>query len=154
LSVAAIRSNCRSVNFDNEKNEFIVLDKDSKRFVFPERDNIYRCNVGRKDAFSLSKKEIDTLKMVRDIQRRLGFESDHGLKIASINNMPITIRDIDNATSHFGKDVGMLKGKTTATSPVIYSSVEVNKYSDVPQDLEVERRWTSWIQMKKVSILN
>ena len=142
LSVAAIRGNCQSVSFDNEKNEFIVIDKDSKRFVFSERDNIYRCNVGSKHTFSMSKKEIETMKLVRDIQRRLGYESDHGLKIAlkngSINNMPITTRDIDNATSYFGKDIGMLKGKTTATPPVIYSSVEVNKYSDVPQELEVD----------------
>jgi hypothetical protein len=91
---------------------------------------------------SHSKKEIESSKMVRDIQRRLAFESDHGLKIAfkngSINNLPITTRDVDNATAYFGKDIGMLKGKTTATPPTLHTSVEVTKYNNVPQTVEMD----------------
>ena len=104
LSQGAARPHCKSIVLDNKKNHYVLVDKSGKRYVFAHKDNIYVCNLAGRCAFSLSKKEIESSKLVRDIQRRLAFESDHGLKVAlkngSINNMPITTRDVDNAATN------------------------------------------------------
>lgn len=142
LSQGCARPHCRKITLDDNNNEYVIIDKEGERYVFREKENIYSCNIREKFAFSLSKKEIEASKLVRDIQRRMAFESDHGLKIAlkngSINNLPITTRDVDNAASYWGKDIGMLKGKTTSVPPTAHPMVEVTKYNEVPQTLEVD----------------
>jgi hypothetical protein len=56
LSIACVRRSCKQVIFDNTRNEFII-DKDSNRCVFEEKQSIYRCNIRSKLAFTLAKKE-------------------------------------------------------------------------------------------------
>jgi hypothetical protein len=41
LSIACVRRSCKQVIFDNTRNEFIIIGKDSNRYVFEEKQSIY-----------------------------------------------------------------------------------------------------------------
>jgi hypothetical protein len=142
LSLASARPHCSKISFDNRKNCYELVDKKSAKFKFNENDSVYKCNVRRSYAFELSKREIESSKFIREIQRRLAFESSNALKIGMRNGsfleMPASTRDVDNADAYWGPDIGMLKGKATAVPPKSFPLVEVPQLKDVPQTLEID----------------
>ena len=95
-----------------------------------------------KIAGAVSKKEIDASQLVRDLQRRLAYELDHGIKIAikneCINNIPVTTRDVDNSTIYLGRNISSLKEKTSSSLPLTYLMIDATRFNVVPQKIEID----------------
>jgi hypothetical protein len=87
-------------------------------------------------------REIKSAEMAREVSKRLAYESDasliQALKKGTINNMPITIRDIQKARAIFGPDIASLKGKATAKTPDFIERMEVNKLDEKSLSLYID----------------
>jgi hypothetical protein len=80
--------------------------------------------------------------LARTICQRLAYPSEQSLAQAirnsSISNLPITLNDLSNASATYGKDVAMIKGKSTAIKPRIPHPNNVNKMTEKYQSLLVD----------------
>ena len=72
--------------------------------------------------------------LVKEIQRKLAYESDSGLSLAikqsAISNLPVTSKDIKNARSLFGPDIAAIKGKSTTSRTKITQFETSDKLED------------------------
>jgi hypothetical protein len=81
-----------------------------------------------------SKRQVKMAEVARAGLQIAGFPSERDFRLmiqnGHISNCPIQVDDLDRATHIHGKDVGLLKGKTTRKKPlpVIESMVPVPKY--------------------------
>ena len=91
---------------------------------------------------NFTSKEVKQAELVREIQKRLSFESDSSLiraiKTGSINNLPITIKDVQIAQSIFGSSIAALKGKSTAKPGVIIERIAINRSLDKDQVIFID----------------
>jgi hypothetical protein len=71
---------------------------------------------------AFSKRQIEGAKRARDLYESLGYPSPADFKWAIRSNLirdcPVTLEDIDNAHSIWGKSIAALKGKTTRRKPI------------------------------------
>lgn len=90
-----------------------------------------------------SKREVIQAKLARDAHRKLGYPSIkdlvYSIRNGKILNLPITVRDVENAITIYGKDLATLKGKSTRqkedrvkTDPVI---VNIEKHLTMCVDI-------------------
>jgi hypothetical protein len=82
--------------------------------IFRKEDNLYTL-VPKKKRVLITQKEMEKASLVRNIQKRLDYESAGGLARAvregSISNLPITLHDIHQADKILGPNVAEIKGK-------------------------------------------
>jgi hypothetical protein len=126
----------------NQRNDlFTVTDDNGDELKFGRQENLYTL-IPKKKRVMTTQKEIEKATLVKDIQKRLGYESAGGLARAvregSISNLPITLHDIHQAEKIFGPSVAEIKGKRTQRKAPYVQESEVQKSEDKFQDLHID----------------
>jgi hypothetical protein len=137
LSLYDVSRRCR-VEFDSkEGNRFIVTKQDGKENVFRVSANglyYYDTQAARNNEHAAvlvttvnenktryTKAEVDQADIARALQQKLGHVSTadfvHIVNNNLLPNCPVTKRDIMAAEDIYGKDLGILKGKTVRRGP-------------------------------------
>jgi hypothetical protein len=116
-------------------------DDNGDELKFGRQENLYTL-IPKKKRVMTTQKEIEKSTLVKDIQKRLGYESAGGLARAvregSISNLPITLHDIHQAEKIFGPSVAEIKGKRTQRKAPYAQESEVQKSQDKFQDLYID----------------
>ena len=133
LSLSRVRMNGYSVNYDNDKNHFILTKPSGKEYMFEQSsgglyyfDTVHSTGATFITTVENNKSKFSNRDYLRALEARkllcrIGRPSQQTfLKILDGNlipNCPVTRRDALNAQLIFGPDLGSLKGKTVrATS--------------------------------------
>ncbi len=123
-------------SWDNKNKIFTIANDQNERISFNFRHSVL-CNVfndGTEKNINLTNQELVRAKLVKEISRRLGYESSSGLVLAikqnSILNLPITIKDVRNADAYLGPEAPIIKGKSTTSRSKIIPENRVNKFEN------------------------
>jgi hypothetical protein len=115
------------VRYDSNEDYFeVIINIKAIKFEVKGKLYIWNAKVGESEIVLVdtveynqklfTKRKITQAKEVRLTQRRLGYPSVqdiiYGIKHKTILNIPVTVRDFENAVQMWGPDLGSLKGKS------------------------------------------
>ncbi len=130
---------CFKVRNANEQYSFVNISNVFCRTFVPTENMLTTVKENKRN-FSI--REVKQAELVREIQKRLAFESDSSLmnaiKHGTINNLPITVRDVQNANSILGPNIAALKGKSTAKKPILSERLEINRSTEKDQIILID----------------
>ena len=147
LCFSKVRKTCY-IEYDNDRNIFVVTTPDQSRFNFVDRDCLYTCIIGVDDQHDETSAQVNVttvddnekrfpkhlVKRAREARRlsaALGHESDGTLwKIlhnGAYTDMNITPDDIRRAREIYGPSIPVLKGTATHKKPA---------YTKIPYQIE------------------
>ena len=139
------------VEFDSTLSSYLICGDDNITYRFDYSNKLFSrifqlptqpIIVNATSSHQLSQGEMQRVTLVKDISKKLGFESLPGLARAvresSISNLPITLNDIRNAEKVLDPDIAMLKGKTTRETKSEYFLNNVNKSAEKIQTLTID----------------
>lgn len=139
------------VRYDNSKEDTFFVE--TPKGVIPFRPltkylYVYKPNVPEMNMLSTLKenkrfytrRQIDRAKRARDLSRALGCPSDEDLKkilkMNFIKDCPVIEEDVDLAEKIFGKDIAVLKGKTSRKTP----GVVIQDIVTIPPELKLAQK--------------
>ena len=134
LSFGKVVDESHMICFDRENDAFYLqMENNGKIFKFVRNiGNIYTTDIrevsdgSRVEVFvntvqdsmrNYTKREVERARLAREYQRKLGYSAGQLVKLLNsgkIRNAEITPHDIVRSINIWGKDLGQLKGKTTA----------------------------------------
>jgi len=134
LSFGKVVDEANMVYFERDSDAFYVqIDKNGAVFKFVRSiGNIYTTDIrGESDGSRVqvlvntvkdnianyTKREVERAKLAREYQRKLGYSAGQLVKLLNsgkIRNAEVTPHDVVRSINIWGKDLGQLKGKTTA----------------------------------------
>jgi len=134
LSFGKVVDEANMVCFDRENDAFYVqMNKNDNIFKFVRNiGNIYTTNsrdesdgshvqalinTVKDNIANYTKREVERAKLAREYQRKLGYSAGQLVKLLNsgkIRNAEISPHDVVRSINIWGKDLGQLKGKTTA----------------------------------------
>ena len=129
-SFKVVKNNFHFIEFKKHSSELYIIDLKKETPMFSNVQTV------EKNKSKFTKNQVDKAELARELYYRIGNPSIQDfkniVKMKTIGNLPITVKDIENAEYIFGPDVYTLKGKSTRTAP----SRVVIGYVRVPKELK------------------
>ena len=151
------------VTYDSSREDAFIVHKRDKKIYFTSSDNglyyhdttnrqVNLMNTVEENMLGYTERQITRAKKARDLYAMVGYPSHRDfinmVKNNMINNCPVTEEDIKNSIKIFGKDIHMLKGKTTRSKPI---PVEVD-YIKIPKEIMKYIMKKYWVLIYYMSI--
>ena len=136
-----------SITYDDKQDEYTVQHEECDALLFARLGGLY-CydasnpkvianNTVEENKKKYTKREVRKAEEAACVRQRFLCPSDEAIpKLSSINNIPVTRKDIIRSIDIFGRDKNAIRGKLTdsktETIPLLGASVEAHRARPVP----------------------